>query len=61
LDGVKSAPNRSVIIVIVVSAHCPTVDGRIEEGWTDSSTNTGSGGGCHLSGEALPIDRSEIP
>src|SRR5438552_16513944 len=47
--------------VMVVSAHSPTLAGRREIRSVPgrSSLNTGSGGGCHRSAEALPIDLSE--
>ena len=61
LAGVRSAPYRSVIEVMVVSAHSPTLPGssEIRSVLGRSSLNTGSGGGCQRSGEALPIDRSD--
>src|SRR5579864_8789268 len=56
--GVKSAPNRSVMEVIVVSAHSPTLAGKIEMRSVpgNSSTGAGSGGGLKSWAEMLAID-----
>src|SRR5579863_2786781 len=54
--GGISSPYRSVIEVIVVSKHSPTLRGifEIRSVFGRSSSSSGSGAGDHLSGGAVP-------
>src|ERR1700761_6273041 len=54
--GLKSSPYRSVMEVIVVSAHSPTLPGKSEmrSVFGKSSSSDTSGAGDHLSGGAVP-------